>query len=154
MRKPFRMTAGLRFVSTIITALLRMGLPVRTAALLSVRGRKSGTIYTVPIEVVKTDGSSWLVAAFGEVSWVRNLRATGEAKLTRRRRTEAIGVVEAGAREAAPVLKQYLRENQSVSFIKPYFHVTPQSPLTDFELEALYHPVFRIVSTNAARRSA
>jgi deazaflavin-dependent oxidoreductase (nitroreductase family) len=142
------MTGGLRVVSTIITTLLRLGVPVGPSALLSVRGRTSGKLYTIPIALVENSGTSFLVAAFGEVNWVRNLRAAGSAQLTRRRRTEAIGVVELGAREAAPILKQFLRESQSVSFIKPYFHVTPQSSLADFEQEALYHPVFRIVNTN------
>jgi deazaflavin-dependent oxidoreductase (nitroreductase family) len=142
------MTGGLRVVSTIITTLLRLGVPVGPSALLSARGRTSGKLYTIPIALVENSGTSFLVAAFGEVNWVRNLRAAGSAQLTRRRRTEAIGVVELGAREAAPILKQFLRESQSVSFIKPYFHVTPQSSLADFEQEALYHPVFRIVNTN------
>ena len=148
MIKPFRMTRGLRVVSTIITTLLRIGLPVGPAVLLSVRGRKSGKIYTIPVALVENSGTRFLVAAFGEVNWVRNLRAAGQAQLTRGRRTEAIGVVELEAREAAPILKQFLRESQRVSFIKPYFHVTPHSSLADFEREALHHPVFRIVSTN------
>lgn len=148
MRQPFHMTGGLRMVSTIITTLLRLGLPVGPSILLSVRGRTSGKIYTIPIALVEKDGTRFLVAAFGEVNWVRNLRATSSAQLTRRRRTEAIGVVELGAREAAPILKQFLKESQRVSFIKPYFQVTPESPLADFEREALHHPVFRIASAN------
>src|SRR5919197_2178829 len=146
MRQPFHMTGGLRVASTIITPLLRLGLPFGPAVLLSVRGRTSGKIYTIPIALVENSGTRFLVAAFGEVNWVRNLRAAGQAHLTRRRRTEAIGVVELEVREAAPILKQFLREAQRVSFIKPYFHVTPHSPLADFEREALYHPVFRIAS--------
>ncbi len=146
MRQPFHMTAGLRVVSTILTTLLRLGLPVGPSVLLSVRGRTSGKIYTIPVALVQNSGTSFLVAAFGEVNWVRNLRAAGEAHLTRRRRTETIGVVELGAKEAAPILKQFLRESQRVSFIKPYFHVTSHSSLADFEQEAVYHPVFRIVS--------
>ena|SRR6266700_3865850 len=148
MRQAFRMTAGLRVASTIIGTLLRIGVPVGPSALLSVRGRKSGKIYTIPIALVENNGTSFLVAAFGEVSWVRNLRAAGSAQLTWRRRTQAIGIVELGTREAAPILKQFLGESQRVSFIKPYFRVTPSSSLADFEQEALYHPVFRIVSKN------
>jgi steroid delta-isomerase-like uncharacterized protein/deazaflavin-dependent oxidoreductase (nitroreductase family) len=150
MRQPFHMTAGLRVVSTVLTTLLRLGLPVGPSALLSVAGRTSGKIYTIPIALVENNGTSFLVAAFGEVNWVRNLRAAGQAQLTRRRRTEAIGVVELEAKEAAPVLKQFLRESQRISFIKPYFHVTPHSSLADFEQEALHHPVFRIVSKKGA----
>jgi deazaflavin-dependent oxidoreductase (nitroreductase family) len=142
------MTTGLWMASTIIGTLLRLGLPAGPSALLSVRGRKSGKIYTIPIALVENNGTRFLVAAIGEVNWVRNLRVAGSAQLTRGRRTEAIGVVELGTREAAPILKQFLRESQRVSFIKPYFHVTPQSSLADFEQEALYHPVFRIVSKN------
>ncbi len=150
MRQPFHMTGGLHMVSIIITTLLRLGLPVGPSALLSVAGRTSGKIYTIPIALVETSGTSFLVAAFGEVNWVRNLRAAGQAYLTRRRRTEAIGVVELEAKEAAPILKQFLRESQRVSFIKPYFRVTPHSSLADFEQEALHHPVFRIVRKKGA----
>ena|SRR6516225_7836996 len=151
MRQPFHMNGGLRVVSTIITTVLRLGLPVGPSALLSVRGRTSGKIYTIPIALVENNGTGFLVAAFGEVNWVRNLRAAGQAQLTRRRRTEAIGAVELEAREAAPILKQFLRESQRVSFIKPYFRMTPQSSLADFEREALHHPVFRSVSMNARK---
>jgi deazaflavin-dependent oxidoreductase (nitroreductase family) len=148
MRPPFRMTVGLWIASTIIGTLLRLGLPVGPSALLSVRGRKSGKIYTIPIALVENSSTSFLVAAFGEVNWVRNLRVVDQAQLTRRRRTEDIRVVELETREAAPILKQFFKESQNVSFIKPYFHVTTESSLADFELEALHHPVFRIVSTN------
>jgi steroid delta-isomerase-like uncharacterized protein/deazaflavin-dependent oxidoreductase (nitroreductase family) len=140
------MTSGLRLVSIIITTLLRLGLPIGPAVLLSVRGRTSGKIYTIPVELVENNGTNFLVAAFGEVNWVRNLRAAGQAQLTRRRRTEVIEVVELETKEAAPILKQFLRESQRVSFIKPYFRVTPHSSLADFEQEALHHPVFRVVS--------
>lgn len=148
MRKSFRMTDSLRVVSTIISNVLRIGLPAGPAVLLSVRGRKSGKIITIPVELVETSSSRFLVAAFGEVNWVRNLRAAGQAQLTRKRRTETIAVVELEPREAAPVLKQFLKESQGVSFIKPYFHVTAQAPLAEFEREAYYHPVFRVVSKN------
>lgn len=146
MRQPFHMSGRLRVVSAIIRALVRLGLPAGPSALLSVRGRASGNLYTIPIALVENGGARFLVAAFGEVNWVRNLRAAGQARLTRRRRAETIGVVELDAREAAPILKQFLRESRRVSFIKPYFRVTPESSLADFEQEALYHPVFRIVS--------
>ena len=79
MKQSFHMTGGLRVVSTIITTLLRLGLPVGPSVLLSVRGRKSGKIYTIPIELVENSGTRFLIAAFGEVNWVRNLRAAGQA---------------------------------------------------------------------------
>ena len=148
MTKTFHMTSSMRIGTTILTALLRAGLPFGPLTLLSVRGRKSGKVSTTPVALVERDGTRWLVAAFGEVNWVHNIRATGQAQLTRGRRAEAIGVIELEARDAAPILQQFLKSFQMVPFIPPYFDVTPHSPLADFEREALHHPVFRIVSTN------
>ncbi len=148
MTKTFHMTNGMRIGTTILTALLRAGVPFGSLTLLSVRGRKSGRVHTIPVALVERSGTRWLVAAFGEVGWVHNLRAAGQAQLTRGRRTEAIGVVELAARDAAPILQQFLASYQLVPFLRPYFDVTPHSPLTDFEREAAHHPVFRIVSAN------
>lgn len=146
MTKTFHMTSSMRIGTAILTALLRAGVPFGSLTLLSVRGRKSGKVSTIPVALVEQGGTRWLVAAFGEVSWVHNLRAAGQAQLTRERRTEAIGVVELAARDAAPILQKYLKRYQLVPFLRPYFDATPHSPLTDFEREAAHHPVFRIVS--------
>ncbi len=115
--------------------------------LLSVRGRKSGKVYTTPVALVQNGHERWLVAAFGEVNWVRNLRAAGAAHLTRGRQSEPIDVVELGSTEAAPILQRFLQAYHLVPFIPPSFSVTPHSPLADFEREATHHPVFDIIST-------
>jgi deazaflavin-dependent oxidoreductase (nitroreductase family) len=152
MTETFRMTRSMRIGSTILTALLRAGMPLGSLTLLSVRGRKSGKMYTTPVALVERDGTSFLVAAFGEVSWVRNLRAASSAQLTRGRRTEVIGVAELETREAAPILKQFLTSYRMVPFIPPYFNATSQSPLADFEREATRHPVFRLLRMNRTRK--
>ncbi len=144
MGKRFQMTATMRIGTAILRTLLRARLPLGPLALLSVRGRKTGNIYTTPVALVKRDGQWWLVAAFGEVNWVRNLRASGAASLIFQGRNERINVIEVESVEAAPVLKQFLMKFHIVPFIPPYFQTTPESPLDDFEREAPHHPVFRI----------
>jgi hypothetical protein len=57
---------------------------------------------------VEQQGQHYLVAAFGVVGWVHNLRAAGEATLTRSRRSETIKAIELEPKEAAPVLKACL----------------------------------------------
>jgi deazaflavin-dependent oxidoreductase (nitroreductase family) len=146
MKEAFHMTRSMRIGSTVLTALLRAGVPLGSLALFSVRGRKSGKMSTTPVALVEQNGTRFLVAAFGEVNWVRNLRAAGSAQLTSRRRTEAIRVVELEVREAAPILKLFLLKYSVVPFIPPYFDVTPRSSLADFEREATQHPVFRLVN--------
>ena len=46
MTETFHMTRSMRIGSTVLTALLLAGLPLGSLTLLSVRGRKSGKIYT------------------------------------------------------------------------------------------------------------
>jgi len=130
-----------RMGDALITTLLRAGVKLGTTSLLTVRGRKSGQPHTVPVTLVEQDGERWLVAPYGAVQWVRNIRAAGTATLTRGRRSEAISVTELEAKEAAPVLKQYLLQ---VAVVRPYFDVTKDSPLEAFEGEAARHPVFKI----------
>lgn len=139
----------MRAGSTILTTLLRAGAPLGPLALLSVAGRKSGKLYTTPVALVEQPDARWLVAAFGEVNWVHNLRAAGSARLTRGRRSETVTAIELRAAEAAPVLKQFLTTFRLVPFIPPYFAVAAGAPLTDFEREAAAHPVFRIVPGTA-----
>lgn len=151
---------GKEFARQLAAHGLHVVLVARRLPLLEDLGHQLATTYGVQYRAIGVDLSEpdFLAtleaatgdAAFGEVNWVRNLRAAGRAQLTRRHRTEAIGVVELGNREAAPILKQFLGESQRISFIKPYFQVTPQSSVADFEQEALHHPVFRIVSANGS----
>ena len=128
---------------TVITTLLRAGFKMGTASLLTVRGRKTGQSHTVPVLLVEQGGQRWLVAPYGEVQWVRNIRAAGTATLTRGRHSEAISVTELPPRKAAPILKQYLAV-QHAADIRSHFDATKDSPLEAFEREAGRHPVFRV----------
>src|SRR6266699_650692 len=108
MAKTYQITFTVRMVNMLATALLRAGIRIHTMSLLTVRGRKSGQPHSVPVTLVEQGSQRWLVAPYGAVQWVRNLRAAGTATLTRGRRSEAISVTELPAQEAAPILKQYL----------------------------------------------
>jgi len=134
-----------RLNDAFIASLLRLGVKIGAASLLTVRGRKSGQPHTVPVLVVEQDGQRWLVAPYGVVQWVRNIRVAGTATLTHGRRSETIAVNELPAQEAAPVLKQYLALQRAAD-IRKYFDATKDSPVEDFEREAARHPVFRITT--------
>src|SRR5947209_2838401 len=143
MAKTLHLNFADRMGDALVMTLLRAGVKIGTTSLLTVCGRKSGQPHTVPVTLVEQDGQRWLVAPYGVVQWVRNIRAAGTATLTRGRRSEAISVTELPAQEAAPVLKQYLLQ---VAVVRPYFDVTKDSPLEDFEREAPRHPVFQITT--------
>lgn len=74
----------------IAQRLLGAGLPLGPNALLTVRGRKTGIPRTTPVALVVADGRRWIIGTFGEVNWVQNLRAAGEATLTVGKRLESV----------------------------------------------------------------
>lgn len=140
MAKSYRLGLARRLVNVLVKGLLRLGLGGRNTYLLSVCGRRSGRTYSTPVIVVE-NGERWLVAPYGEVSWVRNVRVAGGATLSRGRSREPIKVSEVGPPEAAPVLREYLRR---VRVVRPFFDASPDSPLEAFVAEAGRHPVFRV----------
>ena len=142
MAKTYRVTFFVRLSNKFAATLLRAGVKLGNMALLSVRGRKSGLPRTTPVTLVVQDGQRWLIALFGEVNWVRNLRAASEATLTLGRHSETISATELTAEEAAPILKQSL--SGAPSFLRAYFDVTSASSIEEFVREAPRHPVFLV----------
>jgi len=138
----YRVPLFVRVANKLVISLLRMGVKISVNALLTVRGRKSGLPRTTPVAVIELNGQRYIIAAYGIVDWVRNLRAAGAATLTRSRRSEAISVAELPPAEAAPVLKASLAI--APIFLRAYFDATPESSVEDFEREAVRHPVFRV----------
>ena len=82
------------FFGPIARFLLAAGIPMGPNALITIRGRKSGLPRTTPLAVIEVSGRRWIWAPWGEVQWVRNLRAAGRATITVRRRTEEVTATE------------------------------------------------------------
>ena len=143
MAASYRLGLARRLVNRVMTPLARAGLGGRHTYLLTVRGRRSGQPRTTPVVLVEHPPERWLVSPYGEVAWVHNARAAGEVELTRARRTERLRVEELAPADAAPILREYLR---GAAVTRPFFDVTPASPLEDFEAEAPRHPVFRLTA--------
>jgi deazaflavin-dependent oxidoreductase (nitroreductase family) len=150
MAKTYHVNFADRIGDALFMALLRAGVKIGTMSLLTVRGRTSGQPHTVPVLLVEQDSHSFLVAPYGVVQWVRNIRAAGTATLTRGRRFEVISVTELEAKEAAPILKQYLLRATAA---RPYFDATKDSPLEAFEREAPRHPVFQITTMERPQKA-
>src|SRR5215472_3062844 len=134
------------FMFRIFRLLLHVGVKIGRMSLLTVRGRKSGQPRTTPVWLAEYEGQRFLVSTYGQTNWVRNLRAAGEAVLTRSRRSERISVVEVGAKEAAPILRHFVLTVPAV--VRPSFDVTPVAPLSTFERKVARHPVFRVTSAS------
>jgi deazaflavin-dependent oxidoreductase (nitroreductase family) len=142
MAKTYRVSGGTRLINGIFRVMTRLGLGASYRHILTVRGRKTGRLYSIPMDVMDWGGYPWLVAPYGVVNWVHNVRASGEVTLTRGGRSRRFRAEEVGAPEAVPVLRQYLRE---VPVTRPYFDAAPDAPDEAIAGELPKHPVFRLV---------
>ncbi len=78
----------------IARAVLAAGVPLGFNGLVTVRGRKSGLPRTTPVAIIEVSGRRLVWAPWGDVNWVRNLRAAGRATITVRRRKEEVRTIE------------------------------------------------------------
>ena len=68
-------------INPIARSLLAAGAPMGVNALVTIRGRRSGLPRSTPLAIVRVDGRRWVWAPWGDVDWVRNLRAAGHATI-------------------------------------------------------------------------
>jgi deazaflavin-dependent oxidoreductase (nitroreductase family) len=88
-----------RFFNPVAQRVLRVGPLLGPNALITVRGRKSGEPRTTPVALVDIGGRRWVIGTFGEVNWVRNLRAAGEATVTVGRKAQPMRATELSLEE-------------------------------------------------------
>jgi deazaflavin-dependent oxidoreductase (nitroreductase family) len=127
----------------VVAGLTRIGISVWGSRILRVRGRKSGRLFTTPVNLLTVDGTRYLVAPRGHTQWVRNLRAAGGGELLLGRRAEPFQADELPAGERNPILRAYLRRwKMEVGVF--FGGVDADSPDADLERIAPDHPVFVI----------
>ena len=83
-----------RLFSPILKFLLAAGMPMGPNGLVTIRGRKSGLPRTTALAIIEVGGRRWVWAPWGEVQWVRNLRAAGRATLSVKGRKEEVSATE------------------------------------------------------------
>lgn len=81
---------NVRLFSPILKFLLAAGVPLGFNRLVTIRGRRSGLPRTAGLAVIEVSERRWVWAPWGEVQWVRNLRAAGRATITFRSRSEEV----------------------------------------------------------------
>jgi deazaflavin-dependent oxidoreductase (nitroreductase family) len=97
MARHFRRTLARRLIDAGATAVIKRGIGPRQRYLLTVVGRKTRAAYATPVSLVVDGNDRYLVAAYGEVGWVRNTRAAGAVTLARGDRIERSSIVDFAA---------------------------------------------------------
>ena len=124
--------------------LVGMGVGFPHKYLLEVRGRKSGKLYSTPINLLERNGKRFLVAPRGRTQWVRNAEAGGEVALKKgstRLRFRLRPVADA---EKPEILKAYLDGFKSE--VQRYFSVAAGSPAEAFVEVSARYPVFELLA--------
>lgn len=80
--------------SPILKFLLVAGVPLGMNGLITIRGRTSGLPRTAAVAILAVSGRRFVWAPWGEVHWVRNLRAAGRATIKVRGRKEDVSATE------------------------------------------------------------
>ena len=112
--------------------------------LLQVRGRKTGRVYSTPVNLLQVAGKPYLVAPRGRTQWVRNAEATGEILLKRGREERKFRLRLVPDGEKPEILKLYLDSYKSA--VQQYFPVPAGSPAAAFRDIAANYPVFELLA--------
>ena len=136
-------SAGERFFNRIFGYLVGFGLGFHYNYLLQVRGRKSGKLYSTPIDLLELNGKRFLVAPRGRTQWVRNAEAAGEITLKRRSFRQNFRLRSLSDAEKPAVLKAYLDAFRRE--VQRYFPVPAGSPPEAFLPLLEKYPAFELL---------
>jgi deazaflavin-dependent oxidoreductase (nitroreductase family) len=127
----------------IVALATRLGISVWGSRVLQVRGRTSGEIREVPVNLLTHDDTRYLVAPRGVTQWVRNLRVANQGSLRLGRRTESFRAVELADADKPDILRAYLRRWKMEVGV---FFDGVDAKASEEQLLAIApnHPVFRI----------
>jgi len=144
-----RVPGQVRLFSPILKFLLVAGVPLGFNRLVTIRGRKSGLPRTTPLAVIEVGGRRWVWSPWGEVHWVRNLRAAGRATITFRRREEEVRAVELDPEQRIAFFRDTLtpiarRIRGGMWFIRAFDGVDLSDPVA----AAKDRPVFELYSVD------
>jgi hypothetical protein len=97
-----------RAANTVVRWLAEAGVSLAGTQAIRVRGRKSGRMRGVVVNVLTVDGVDHLVSPRGDTQWARNARAAGEIEVGPRWRRRTRTVCEVPDDAKPEVLRRYL----------------------------------------------
>jgi deazaflavin-dependent oxidoreductase (nitroreductase family) len=135
--------AMLGFFNSVVARLTKAGISIMGSRVLYVRGRTSGQWRTTPVNLLRYEGDSYLVAPRGHTQWVRNMRVAGGGELHVGRRVEEFTATELADADKPELLRAYLRRWK---FEVGMFFDGVGPDATDDQLLAIApgYPVFRL----------
>ncbi len=139
-------TATERLFNRFFGFLVGLGFGLKHNYLLQVHGRKSGKLYSTPIDLLEIGGKRHLVAPRGRTQWVRNAEAAGEITLKKGSFRQRFRLRAVPDTDKPPLLKAYLDSFKTT--VQRYFPVPAGSDEQAFVAVARNYPVFELESVS------
>jgi deazaflavin-dependent oxidoreductase (nitroreductase family) len=133
-------TAVEKVFNRVFGILVGIGLGFSHNYLLQVRGRKSGKLYSTPVDLLELNGKQFLVAPRGRTQWVRNAEAAGEVTLKKGSALLRFRLRQLTEAEKPEILKAYLDAFKRE--VQTYFPLPAGSPVESFSALAASYPAF------------
>lgn len=128
-----RPNAIARLFNDVFRVLAEAGVSIAGTTAIRVRGRTSGVLRGVVVNLMTVDGHDYLVSPRGNTQWARNARAAGELEIGPRWRGRTVDIAEVADDAKVELLRHYL--NRWYWEVKGHVAgLTPQS--TDEQLRA------------------
>ncbi len=156
----------LRLLNPLTHWLISVGLPTGAPnVLLTMRGRRSGKLRTVPVGMLDLDGRWFVQASYGETGWVANLRRDGQATVTHPAgRRVPVQAIELSPEQAGAVLRRALQGFRRSRILRALLgrqfrppigvlwrlRIRIDDTLEDYTAEARRHPLFELRLLEAA----
>jgi deazaflavin-dependent oxidoreductase (nitroreductase family) len=125
--------------------LVGLGLGPSHIYLLQVRGRKSGKLFSTPVDLLELQGKRYLVAPRGRTQWVRNAEAAGEITLKKGSTRQQFRLRPIADADKPQILKAYLDSFKRE--VQRYFPVPAGSPVEQFAAVARDYPAFELLAS-------
>jgi hypothetical protein len=133
-----------RILNKAFGVLVGLGIGLRHNYLVEVRGRRTGRVYSTPIDLLEFKEKRFLVAPRGRTEWVRNAESAREIVLKRGSVRQKFRIRIVSNEEKPEILKAYLdRFNLTV---QRYFPVRADSGSGAFAEIVDRYPVFELLA--------
>ena len=140
--------AAERVFNRVFGWMVGAGIGSRHYSLLQVKGRKSGKIYSAPVDVLIVGDRKFLVCPRGRAQWVRNAEASGHVWLKKGSERREYAIREVAESDKPELLREYL--DRFKLFVQRYFPVPAGSPSSAFVPIAGRYPVFELLASDEA----
>ena len=130
----------------ITRSLLAARVPLGFNGLITIPGRVTGVPRTTPVAIIVDDaGRRWVWAPWGDVGWVRNLRAAGGATITVRGRSETVTAIEQDRAQRLVFFRDILSPiARRIPFGVSFIRIVDGTDLADPVAAADGRPVFEL----------